>query len=889
MQRNITLHRTLLRLMLVLTISALACNLPFSAAEHTGSSVVPGPAVSLQNPAPGDEYSVGDSVPIFVSAADPAGVLRIDVWVNGTLLLSQAAPQEQPQGITPLILTQSFKVTSPGNLSVSARAYNSNGAAGESLTSQIIVVEDSDTTLRDLPIMYMPRSEETIDDLAREMGYSVEELREENPGILNILGGGPVALPGPPQAQSRLPVLAGEQIIPGVEVFQQGAVEQIAPGQIAQLPPVVAPVFQPPGNQLNHSLSAPVSLSGSTSSCQVSLTWIDTSSSESAYHILRQRIPEQPAPVFITSLPPNHTSYTDDVPGPGQYQYFVEAVGDIQIQSQEDLFMPQETMAGSRSAPFRLTVPASADCIRNPDKMLYAHIQILDVTLKHDRTTGLSGAALWYSINSSPSRRLPQDQGQYFPSGSWPRQVEVVPVSPSLLLNPEHNYLLVHFWVTAMATDRTSAPEDLGESFGALEASTILTKTDNYYIAENASYIVYYRVWIEEQQWTGQGTSAALPAPANLRVLESSTTARTLTWDWAGSPDAVDGFLLYRSYSCPGSDSELYVPQMMPFSPQQAVVKLKSEPVGCVYRYQVSAFGRAGESAPSNSLTGETQSSYGIAGIRFDSITFNGLPDNTAAQLQLFVNQHQRTSAAYLLDPGSYALADWVIGSRRPNHALSLPLGEKEFLTIGFSVGEVDDQGVVSPASICRGAVILPPLSIWNQPDWSTTITSSDGTCQVAVSLDSQPPLPAPSGGIVLPQADIKFGKIAHFGNQVFAYLINSGPDDLPNNSLILTYHAANLCPDTQLSRIDFNEVRPIRIQSSLPQWVYLSLGVDALYIDSITDPDWSGSIGNCQFGFFVSYAHPEGPDGQPDPNFVDPDPDDNVLFIAMDQIPPMD
>ena len=59
----------------------------------------------------------------------------------------------------------------------------------------------------------------------------------------------------------------------------------------------------------------------------------------------------------------------------------------------------------------------------------------------------------------------------------------------------------------------------------------------------------------------------------------------------------MDGFIIYRSYYCGGSDKrvwypEAYVTKTNPNQKYTHTIRLADEPAGCAYRYQVSAFGR---------------------------------------------------------------------------------------------------------------------------------------------------------------------------------------------------------------------------------------------------------------------------------------------------------
>ena len=84
-----------------------------------------------------------------------------------------------------------------------------------------------------------------------------------------------------------------------------------------------------------------------------------------------------------------------------------------------------------------------------------------------------------------------------------------------------------------------------------------------------------YRLWLENVTW-GQGTTSLIPPPTDLRVAATAAelekmwecqvdpcdplTDRALVWDWVGDPATIEGYLLYRFYSCPGQDAPIAGP-----------------------------------------------------------------------------------------------------------------------------------------------------------------------------------------------------------------------------------------------------------------------------------------------------------------------------------------
>ncbi|MCD4674034.1 MAG: LysM peptidoglycan-binding domain-containing protein [Anaerolineaceae bacterium] len=880
----------------VCLVAVMACNLPLLANNSSSGQLAPGPTVAFQEPAPGKAVALGEAFPVFVTATDPLGVSRIELWVGDALVLSQTAPEEQTAGVTPLVLSYSLVGTQPGTHAMVARAYNSVGVLGESLAVHITVSQGQASASESVAVQYIVQQGDTLESIAEATKHSEGAIQRANPGMGKQLNPGqPVVIPNvpggqPPQQPPAQP--PGAQIMPGLLPNQQGGLVEIAPGQMPQLAPSLFPDFQPPQNALNPSLSAPTSLTATASDCSVSLQWQDTTSGKAGFTIYRRRVPDQAAPQIVANVTTKTTSYVDKVPGPGKYEYAVEVSGALQFMPSDQNFIQQNMLAASRSAPVSVQVDPGAACITDPGSMKYVHIQIQDVILKHAGGKGVTGAALWYSVNDSPGRRVPANQGQYNPSGSWSFGDEVVPVSNSLLLNSGQN-VIVKFWVSGLALSDNYPPMELGEAFNAHNPVDIDTKADNYYVADSKNFKVEYKIWIEDVQWTGNGTTRTIPAPENLRILRTTATSRVVTWDWNGDATSVDGYIFYKAYSCPGMDTQTYAPQMIAAPAKQTEIAFKSEPMGCVYRYQVSAFGRKGESAPSKPLDGDTEAAYGIAGVTLSEMKFNSLPDGKGGvKINFYVNQHQRETGAYWVQPGGYNLANWMMDGRRPHNAFGLPLGEKEFLTIGFAVSGVDNKGYIAQNSVCTGASILPPLSAWAQENWSTTIRSTDGACELTVNLTSQPPQATSSGGTVMPQADISIENLALIGSRVFAYIENNGPDDLPNNSLVLIGELGYRCQDKDEKMWCLGFYHPIRVQSNLPQWVHIDPRIDEIFRSMRLDDQgswfYSPPKEGCDFGFFISYRHAGTYQSGDKPNFSDPDPGNDVLFMPAGRILPM-
>ncbi len=130
-----------LRMILPLAAAALilACDV---------SALVPGasgrPKVVIQSPASGSIFKEGDDVPVQSTSSDPAGVVRVELMVDGQVVSSDAPPI--PQGQASFSLVQKWKATS-GSHTISVRAYNTAGAGSDPASVSVDVAAGQQTAL----------------------------------------------------------------------------------------------------------------------------------------------------------------------------------------------------------------------------------------------------------------------------------------------------------------------------------------------------------------------------------------------------------------------------------------------------------------------------------------------------------------------------------------------------------------------------------------------------------------------------------------------------------------------------------------------------------------------------------------------------------------------
>lgn len=559
-----------------------------------------------------------------------------------------------------------------------------------------------------------------------------------------------------------------------------GQAAMIQPPQPGQLDPN----FFPAGNAANppnSPLKAPQGLSAKADGCIVSLSWNPQGTNAEGFAIYRRQ-QGSPNAVLLKTIEGTKQFTQDKAPYAAIYEYAVEAV----------IYQPQQVgnkitlLNAARSGYVKVDVKVSPNCIEDPKGFLYLYFQVRDVTLKGPNMD----VALRYSINESVARRIPVSQQQYYSQGTWNIK-EAIPEPASLYGNPLSPVVL-HIWGTTRDLSGKKPSPDLPIiTADHIVAQLVDPKNrDNIYQAKGQDYNVTYRLWMEGMVWDPnlvQAGGAKLEAPI-LRIERTTVSSRVLKWDWNGDKNAIDGYILYRSYSCPGQNTEIRAPQALPISPQEIEVKFKTEPVGCAYRYQLTAYGRQGESNPSNAVEGETSSVYAGVFVDFTDIKFNNLSNNPIeAKINLYANENARITPSVWIRGASFDLSAFEMSGAKPNNNIVILLAENEKLQLGFVVSEITTDGFEKTGSVCQGFTILSPVRKWKDTMKSTTIRSPDGACEVTVGFEAKPDLGLKGGETVRPQADLALGpKIAQLGDNIYVHVLNIGPDALPNNMAAL-------------------------------------------------------------------------------------------------------
>lgn len=108
---------------------------PVPTALSGGAGLQP-PAVAIVAPLGGTSWELGQDVIVQSQATDDQGVMRVELWVDGVLVRSDASPQANGQ--SPFIVSQPWRAGGVGSHALISRAYDAAG--GMSMSAPVIVV-----------------------------------------------------------------------------------------------------------------------------------------------------------------------------------------------------------------------------------------------------------------------------------------------------------------------------------------------------------------------------------------------------------------------------------------------------------------------------------------------------------------------------------------------------------------------------------------------------------------------------------------------------------------------------------------------------------------------------------------------------------------------------
>ena len=711
-----------------------------------------GPIVTFNEPEPGTEVPLNSSLLVFITARDEKGVTRIDLFVDGQPVISQSSPDTS--GVTPFSLIHPLIADTPGDFSMIARAYNREGDMGISPAIIVTVSEEQAAAASD-SAMYISKEGDTLESIANKSNTTIGEIKIANPGIKSVVKRGrKVNIPNPPHPPLPKPPAqpsSGIGYLPGIKPASFPGAANILPGlipgeNVGQLLPSLMPKWGEIINLPNAPIKAPDSLKASVKDCKITLTWNDNANNETEYRVYRQPY-ARPSSVEIARLGVNSKSYVDTVPEPEKYSYTIAAV---------------IAKAPSNQYGFSKIVSVEAkptETCKHLPVFKQIHFQPLSFTPSNSSYTH---AFINTGINKNQPYRIPTGQQTKFPTGKISAKYKrVFPL-------PEENYkdpsqkIELGISATGIPDDPLLHPNGIGYistsySFSELTSPDARNKVRTV-LESLGSYEIAYKIWIEDWKWTGKGTTEKYPPPSNLRLSAQDLYYKRFDWDYDPKyKDFIDGFIVYRQYTCPGEDSLLKWPESRQKNRQHVSIDISEEPPNCTCKYQVSAFGAFGESKLSDPPKERCQtrpSKYSLE-VTFQNLLINNktLPKPAAGEVYLFANEFYRKSNTYLFEAKNYDLKNIPLDGSPANNKTTVSLAEKEALQLSFYV-----------SNICKGVdrTIFKPSTSWDNINSTINLASADNGCQVAVHITD-------GGG----------GSVPPVGKEPTVYLANGDKCDL--------------------------------------------------------------------------------------------------------------
>lgn len=141
------------------------------------------PTVLIDSPSHGDEVTIGTPVQVFATGTDPGKIARMELWVDGQLVQSQASAL--PDGTSPFPIIAMWVPDTPGNHTIVVRAYNMADVSGQASIS-VNAVQAAEVPAEcggDTVFEHQVETGETVEGIAAGYEVTVEQVVACNPGL----------------------------------------------------------------------------------------------------------------------------------------------------------------------------------------------------------------------------------------------------------------------------------------------------------------------------------------------------------------------------------------------------------------------------------------------------------------------------------------------------------------------------------------------------------------------------------------------------------------------------------------------------------------------------------------------------------------------------------
>ena len=140
----------------ILVLALILCLAALLAACSTGkpTPVIPPPSVAITSPVSGSSVQAGVDVSINSTANDAQGILRTELWVDGSLYRVDVSPE--PGGQTTFVVSQPWNASVPGSHTMVVKAHSKSGQVAESAPVVINVLASVVILPTNTPIVARP-------------------------------------------------------------------------------------------------------------------------------------------------------------------------------------------------------------------------------------------------------------------------------------------------------------------------------------------------------------------------------------------------------------------------------------------------------------------------------------------------------------------------------------------------------------------------------------------------------------------------------------------------------------------------------------------------------------------------------------------------------------
>lgn len=126
---------------LICTLILLTCLAACDLTGRKSTPVIPPPTVAITLPISGYTVHTGEDVSVNSTANDTQGILKAELWVDGSLYRVDVSPD--PEGQTTFVTSQPWHAAVPGSHTLVVRAYSQSGQVAESMPVTVNVLASS--------------------------------------------------------------------------------------------------------------------------------------------------------------------------------------------------------------------------------------------------------------------------------------------------------------------------------------------------------------------------------------------------------------------------------------------------------------------------------------------------------------------------------------------------------------------------------------------------------------------------------------------------------------------------------------------------------------------------------------------------------------------------